>query len=65
MSGKESSSELWILSKLNKAINDMDVNLKDMNFMNSTSAVHNFWLHELCDVYIVRMTSPIFHFLHF
>lgn len=28
--------------------------MNDMNFMVSTSAVYQFWLYDLCDIYIVR-----------
>ncbi|SPO32571.1 probable VAS1 - valyl-tRNA synthetase [Ustilago trichophora] len=51
-SGDESLVEKWILHKLNNAAKTVNENLKERNFMAATSAVYNFWLYELCDVYI-------------
>ncbi|KIS68423.1 putative valine--tRNA ligase [Mycosarcoma maydis] len=51
-SGNESLVEKWILHKLNAAAKTVNENLKERNFMAATSAVYNFWLYELCDVYI-------------
>ncbi len=51
-SGSESLVEKWILHKLNVAAKTVNDNLKERNFMAATSAVYNFWLYELCDVYI-------------
>ncbi len=28
--------------------------MDEMNFMTCTGAVYQFWLYELCDIYIVR-----------
>ncbi|KAL7747969.1 valine--tRNA ligase [Sorochytrium milnesiophthora] len=56
--GEESMVERWILHKLNRAIRDTNANLETMNFMNATSAIHQFWLYELCDVYI-EASKPI------
>ncbi|KAI9138706.1 tRNA synthetases class I-domain-containing protein [Paraphysoderma sedebokerense] len=56
--GHESLVEKWILSKLNKAIREVNANFETMNFMNITNAVYNFWLYELCDVYI-EAVKPI------
>jgi valyl-tRNA synthetase len=47
-----SVSEKWILSKLNKATKEINESLEQMNFMQATSVLYNFWLYELCDVYI-------------
>lgn len=52
LSGKETLAERWILHKLNKAVEQANSNIQDMNFIQATSAVYNFWLYELCDVYI-------------
>ncbi|SYW79616.1 putative VAS1 - valyl-tRNA synthetase [Ustilago hordei] len=51
-SGDESLVEKWILHKLNNASKTVNECLKERNFMAATSAVYNFWLYELCDVYI-------------
>ncbi|KAJ3222101.1 hypothetical protein HK099_002716, partial [Clydaea vesicula] len=52
LTGKESLSEQWILSRLNSCIKNTNTNLKEMNFMVAANGVYNFWLYELCDVYI-------------
>ncbi|GJE94069.1 valyl-tRNA synthetase-like protein [Phanerochaete sordida] len=54
-SGKESLVERWILSKLNVAAEETNKQLAQRNFMAATTAVYNFWLYELCDVYIEAM----------
>jgi valyl-tRNA synthetase len=53
-SGRESLVEKWILHKLNIAAAEVNRQLNERNFMLATSAAYNFWLYELCDVYIVR-----------
>lgn len=53
--GNESLVEKWIYHKLNVAATDVNKQLTDRNFMLATSAAYNFWLYELCDVYIVRV----------
>ncbi|OSD00306.1 hypothetical protein PYCCODRAFT_1437437 [Trametes coccinea BRFM310] len=53
--GNESLVEKWILHKLNLAADEINKQLADRNFMNATGAAYNFWLYELCDVYIEAM----------
>ncbi|KAI0086782.1 tRNA synthetases class I-domain-containing protein [Irpex rosettiformis] len=53
--GKESLAERWILHKLNIAAEEINKQLTDRNFMAATGAAYNFWLYELCDVYIEAM----------
>lgn len=53
--GKESLVERWILSKLNVAAEETNKQMAERNFMAATNAVYNFWLYELCDVYIEAM----------
>jgi len=53
--GKESLVEQWTLHKLNIAAAEVNKHLADRNFMNATTATYNFWLYELCDVYIEAM----------
>ena len=54
ITGNESLPEKYILSKLNQAVKDANQYIAEMNFMQATMAIYNFWLYELCDVYIVR-----------
>lgn len=51
--GKESLVEKWILHRLNIAAAEINQHLTDRNFMAATISAYNFWLYELCDVYIV------------
>ncbi|KAF8645352.1 hypothetical protein AX16_007855 [Volvariella volvacea WC 439] len=53
--GGESLVEKWILHKLNLAAKEVNAQLEERNFMMATTAVYNFWLYELCDVYIEAM----------
>ncbi|KAG6849752.1 hypothetical protein H0H93_005550 [Arthromyces matolae] len=53
--GKESLVEQWILHKLNIAATEINTQLAERNFMSATTAAYNFWLYELCDVYIEAM----------
>jgi valyl-tRNA synthetase len=58
VTGIESLSDLWILNKLNFAIRETNQNLEQRNFMQATGAVYNFWLYELCDVYL-EICKPV------
>ncbi|KZT01902.1 uncharacterized protein LAESUDRAFT_763338 [Laetiporus sulphureus 93-53] len=53
--GKESLVEHWIMHKLNIAACEINRQLQERNFMAATTAAYNFWLYELCDVYIEAM----------
>ncbi|WFD35941.1 valine--tRNA ligase [Malassezia cuniculi] len=48
----ESLVERWILHRLNEAVRRVDTALQERSFMSATSVVYNYWLYELCDVYI-------------
>lgn len=50
--GQESLVEKWILHRLDAAVQEVNHGLETRNFMNATAAAYNFWLYELCDVYI-------------
>jgi valyl-tRNA synthetase len=56
--GKESLVEKWILHKLNAAAAEINKQMIERNFMAATTAAYQFWLYELCDVYIVRGRLP-------
>ncbi|KAJ2354748.1 valine--tRNA ligase [Coemansia sp. RSA 2618] len=59
--GHESLAERWVLHRLNVAARDVNAALTSMNFMAATAAVHSFWLHDLCDIfieYIKPVTAP-------
>lgn len=52
--GEESVSDRWILSRLSAAVGLCDAAFKAYDFPGITTAIYNFWLYELCDVYLVR-----------
>jgi len=49
----------WILSRLAAAVDLTNSGFKDYNFPQATSALYNFWLYDLCDVYLEYL-KPIF-----
>ena len=42
---------------MNVAADEVNKQLAERNFFMVTNAVHNFWLYELCDVYIVSAVT--------
>lgn len=52
-SGNESNMELWILSRLAYAIDQCNSGFEGYDFAVATTAIYNFWLYDLCDVYLV------------
>ena len=47
--------EKWILHRLNTTARDLGALLEERSFMAATAAVYNFWLYDLCDVYILSL----------
>lgn len=45
--------ELWILSRLAYAIDQCNSGFEGYDFAVATTAIYNFWLYDLCDVYLV------------
>ncbi len=54
----------WILSKLGFAIRTANEALDQYSFQEVTTAIYNFWLYDLCDVYLVS-ASKEFDFCRF
>lgn len=52
LSGKESLVERWILHKLTKTAEKVNASIEARDFYETTQAIYNFWLYDLCDVYI-------------
>uniref|UniRef100_A0A671P772 valine--tRNA ligase n=1 Tax=Sinocyclocheilus anshuiensis TaxID=1608454 RepID=A0A671P772_9TELE len=50
--GSESVSDRWILSRLSAAVALCDSGFQAYDFPTVTTAIYNFWLYELCDVYL-------------
>nr|OQO28449.1 hypothetical protein B0A51_02998 [Rachicladosporium sp. CCFEE 5018] len=57
--GKESLPECWILHKMNTATKSVNEALEKREFARATQALHQYWLYELCDVYIENSKSII------
>lgn len=53
LTGKEKALDRWILSRLTKAVEDVNSGFEEYNFPQVTTAIHSFWIYELCDVYLV------------
>ncbi|OAD79556.1 hypothetical protein PHYBLDRAFT_105744 [Phycomyces blakesleeanus NRRL 1555(-)] len=58
LTGYESLTDKWILHKLNNAAIETNKALAERSFKNATDAVYQFWLYDLCDVYI-EVIKPI------
>ncbi|XP_061919856.1 valine--tRNA ligase isoform X1 [Entelurus aequoreus] len=57
--GEESVTDRWILSRLSAAVSLCDASFKAYDFPAITTAIYNFWLYELCDVYL-ESVKPVF-----
>jgi len=51
-------SARWILSRLHYAVNKCDSSFANYEFSDVTTAIYNFWLYDLCDVYL-ELIKPI------
>jgi len=54
-----SPMDRWILSRLAYAVEQVNIGFKEYNFPLATTALYNFWLYELCDVYLEYL-KPVF-----
>ena len=54
-----SPMDRWILSRLSHAIATCNEGFATYNFPQATTALHAFWLYELCDVYLEYL-KPVF-----
>ncbi|KAJ7377422.1 Valine--tRNA ligase [Desmophyllum pertusum] len=52
--GNETPEDRWILSRLSYAEKTANEGFRNYDFPSATTAIYNFWLYELCDVYLVR-----------
>lgn len=52
--------DLWILSRLATAVDACNKGFSTFDFSAATIASYNFWLYDLCDVYL-ECVKPIFH----
>ena len=42
----------WIMSRLAEAVDLVNQGFETYNFPQATTAAYNFWLYDLCDVYL-------------
>ena len=54
-----SKMDRWILSRLALAVEQTNTGFSEYNFPQATSALYNFWLYDLCDVYLEYL-KPVF-----
>lgn len=59
LTSSESKVDLWILSRLSRAIDVCDKSFVSYEFAQATQAGHSFWLYDLCDNYL-ECLKPIF-----
>ncbi|XP_077968716.1 valine--tRNA ligase-like [Styela clava] len=57
--GTESIIDKWILNKLSRAVATCEEGFNTYQFPSITTAIYNFWLYELCDVYL-ECLKPVF-----
>lgn len=55
----ESNMDLWILSRLASAVEACNKGFAEYEFSAATNASYNFWLYDLCDVYLVRISLEL------
>jgi len=58
--GKVTIMDMWILHRLSVAEQLTNEGFKAYDFPKCTTALYNFWLYDLCDIYLESI-KPIFH----
>ncbi|XP_059826939.1 valine--tRNA ligase [Hypanus sabinus] len=58
-SSQESLMDRWILSRLSHAVQTCDHSFRQYDFPEVTTAIYNFWLYELSNVYL-ECLKPVF-----
>ncbi|CAF1320643.1 unnamed protein product [Adineta ricciae] len=60
LTGYEKPCDLWIISRLSYAIEQCETGFENYLFPQITTAIYNFWLYELCDVYIEYVKKDLY-----
>lgn len=47
----------WILSRLSLAVESCNTSFENYELNGATTACYNFWLYDLCDVYLVMLNN--------
>uniref|UniRef100_A0A0N4Z0P1 Valine--tRNA ligase, mitochondrial n=1 Tax=Parastrongyloides trichosuri TaxID=131310 RepID=A0A0N4Z0P1_PARTI len=50
----------WILSRLSKSVEGVNSGFETYNFQKATTAIYNFWLYDLCDIYLESIKPIMF-----
>ncbi|CAF4505017.1 unnamed protein product [Rotaria socialis] len=58
--GAETPCDLWILSRLSYAIEQCETGFNNYLFPQVTTAIYNFWLYDLCDIYIEYVKKDLY-----
>ncbi|KAL5288496.1 VARS family protein [Megaselia abdita] len=59
LNGTESPMDLWMLSRLAAVADACNQGFAAYDFMQTTKATYNYWMYDLCDVYLETL-KPIF-----
>lgn len=60
LSDKASVMDRWILSRLSEAVQECNQGFRDYDFPMATTALYNFWVYELCDVYFEALKPVVY-----
>ena len=50
----------WILSRLSDTVKETNRGFREYDFPVSTTALYNFWVYELCDVYFESLKPVVY-----
>ncbi|XP_053689629.1 valine--tRNA ligase [Sabethes cyaneus] len=59
LTGSETAIDRWILSRLSNCIDVSNKGFEKYEFAHATNACYNFWLYDLCDIYL-ECLKPVF-----
>ncbi|VDM60684.1 unnamed protein product [Angiostrongylus costaricensis] len=59
LTGKESVIDLWILSRIAHAVDQCNSSFEAYGFAQVTTTVYDFWLYDLCDIYLEAIKPVI------
>ncbi|KAL6724590.1 hypothetical protein Aduo_019466 [Ancylostoma duodenale] len=59
ISGKESIMDKWILSRMACAVGRCNVDMDTYNFTQFTTQLYEYWLYDLCDIYLEAVKPVI------
>ncbi|XP_055530331.1 valine--tRNA ligase [Wyeomyia smithii] len=59
LTGSKTAIDRWILSRLSNCIDVSNKGFEKYEFAHTTNACYNFWLYDLCDIYL-ECLKPVF-----